>query len=49
MQNAYPRGNPILIRIDLRAGHGAGKPLSKRVEETADVYAFVRKAMGLAN
>jgi prolyl oligopeptidase len=49
MQNADPRGNPILIRIELRAGHGAGKPLSKRVGETADVYAFVRQAMGLAN
>jgi prolyl oligopeptidase len=48
MQNADPHGNPILIRIDLRAGHGAGKPVSKRVEETADIYSFVRKAMGLA-
>ncbi len=49
MQNADPRGRPILIRIDLRAGHGAGKPVSKRVEETADIYSFVRYTMGLAN
>jgi prolyl oligopeptidase len=49
MQNADPRGRPILIRIDLRAGHGAGKPVSKRVEETADIYSFVRHTMGLAN
>ena len=48
MQNADPHGKPILIRIDLRAGHGAGKPVSKRVEETADIYSFVRNAMGLA-
>jgi prolyl oligopeptidase len=48
LQDADPHGKPILIRIDLRAGHGAGKPLSKRVDETADVYAFVLKAMGLA-
>jgi prolyl oligopeptidase len=48
MQNADPKGNPILIRIDLRAGHGAGKPLSKRVDEVADVYSFVLNAMGLA-
>jgi prolyl oligopeptidase len=48
MQNADPHGNPILIRIDLRAGHGAGKPVSKRVDETADIYAFVLNAMGLA-
>jgi prolyl oligopeptidase len=48
MQNADPHGNPILIRIDLRAGHGAGKPLSKRVDEVADVYSFVLNEMGLA-
>jgi len=48
MQNADPQGKPILIRIDLRAGHGAGKPVAKRVEETADVYSFVLNAMGLA-
>ena len=49
MQNADPNGRPILIRIDLRAGHGAGKPLAKRVEETADIYSFVLDAMGLAH
>ncbi|MGD0505473.1 MAG: prolyl oligopeptidase family serine peptidase [Steroidobacteraceae bacterium] len=48
MQHADPRGKPILIRIDLRAGHGMGKPVSKRMEETADVYSFVLEAMGLA-
>jgi prolyl oligopeptidase len=48
MQNADPQGKPILIRIDLRAGHGAGKPLAKRVEETADIYSFVLNAMGSA-
>jgi prolyl oligopeptidase len=48
MQNADPQGKPILIRIDLRAGHGAGKPVSKRVEETADIYSFILGAMGLA-
>jgi prolyl oligopeptidase len=49
MQNADPHGQPILIRIDLRAGHGGGKPVSKRVEETADIYSFVLNTMGLAN
>jgi prolyl oligopeptidase len=48
MQNADSQGKPILIRIDLRAGHGAGKPVAKRVEETADIYSFVLNAMGLA-
>jgi prolyl oligopeptidase len=48
MQNADPNGNPILIRVDLRAGHGGGKPVAKRVEEWADIYSFVLNAMGLA-
>lgn len=32
---------PTLIRIDVMAGHGAGKPTSKRIEEWADIWAFV--------
>jgi protease II len=43
-----PHDNPILIRIDLRAGHGGGKPVAKRVEEWADIYSFVLNAMGIA-
>ena len=34
-------GSPLLIRIESRAGHGAGKPTSKRIEEAADVWAFL--------
>jgi len=48
MQHADPHGRPILLRIDDRAGHGQGKPTAKLIEETADIYAFVRQAMGLA-
>ena len=33
--------NPILVRIDTNAGHGAGKPLSKQLDEVADMYAFL--------
>ena len=33
-------GNPYLIRIETKAGHGAGKPTSKQIEEWADKYAF---------
>jgi prolyl oligopeptidase len=47
MQRADPRGRPILLRIETRAGHGAGKPTAKLIEETADIFAFVREAMGL--
>ena len=32
---------PVLIRVETKAGHGAGKPLSKMIEEDADIFAFV--------
>ena len=41
MQTANPDAElPTLIRIETKAGHGAGKPMSKVIEETADVLAF---------
>jgi len=49
MQHADPHGNPILIRIETRAGHGQGKPTAKQIEEMADIYAFALNAMGLAS
>lgn len=39
--------NPILIRVETKAGHGAGKPTSKRIEEYADIYAFLIKTLGM--
>jgi prolyl oligopeptidase len=39
---------PLLIRIETKAGHGAGKPLAKIIEEYADVYAFIADALGAA-
>jgi len=33
--------NPMLIRIDSKAGHGAGKPTTKVIEEQADIYSFI--------
>jgi len=38
---------PVLIRVQTRAGHGAGKPTAMIIEETADVYAFLLRALGL--
>ena len=33
--------NPTLIRIETKAGHGAGKPTSKQIDEAADIWSFV--------
>lgn len=41
MQYMQPKGAPKLIRIETRAGHGAGKPTALRIEEQADIYAFL--------
>jgi prolyl oligopeptidase len=48
MQAANPQGKPKLIRIETRAGHGQGKPTTMQIDEIADVYAFILKAMNLA-
>jgi prolyl oligopeptidase len=47
VQAADSGKNPILIRIETKAGHGAGKPTSKRIEEYADMYAFLFKVFGM--
>ncbi|MEX0641591.1 MAG: DUF885 family protein, partial [Pirellulales bacterium] len=41
LQAAQAGEAPTLIRIETRAGHGAGKPTAKRIEEAADVLAFI--------
>jgi len=38
--------NPVLIRIEIDAGHGAGKPVSMIIKESADVFAFTLYNMG---
>ena len=37
--------NPILLRVETKAGHGGGKPTSKVIEEQADIYAFLLKVL----
>jgi prolyl oligopeptidase len=49
MQAADPHGNPILIRIETRAGHGQGKPTSMQIDEVTDVYAFILNAFGMSH
>jgi prolyl oligopeptidase len=41
LQEAQAGDKPILIRIETRAGHGAGKPTTKQIEESADELAFL--------
>ena len=47
LQQADPDGKPHLIRIETRAGHGAGKPTDKIIEEASDVAAFLAHFTGL--
>jgi len=46
LQKNHAGANPVLIRIDKSAGHGAGKPTSKTIEEATDRYCFVLYNMG---
>lgn len=39
--------NPVLIRIETQAGHGAGKPTSKQIDEAADIWAFTLYNLGM--
>jgi prolyl oligopeptidase len=41
LQKAHQGNNPVLIRIETKAGHGAGKPTAKRIEEIADMWTFL--------
>jgi prolyl oligopeptidase len=47
IQAAQAGRAPVLIRIETKAGHGAGKPTSKIIEERADIYAFLVKALNI--
>lgn len=38
--------NPLLTRVEVRAGHGAGKPTAKVIAELADMYAFAAGVVG---
>lgn len=47
LQAKQAGSNPVLIRIETNAGHGAGKPVSKTIEEAADLQAFTLYTMGI--
>jgi prolyl oligopeptidase len=48
LQAAHRGEKPVLIRIETKAGHGAGKPTSKIIEELADEWAFLVRALDVA-
>ncbi|MEO8649344.1 MAG: prolyl oligopeptidase family serine peptidase, partial [Acidobacteriota bacterium] len=47
MQNAQAGDAPVLIRIETKAGHGAGKPTAKQIEEISDIIGFLVKNLGM--
>ncbi|CDU01826.1 Prolyl endopeptidase [Vibrio coralliirubri] len=49
LQDKHEGGAPVMIRIDVNADHGAGMPLSKAIDLTADIYAFTLFNMGIAS
>jgi prolyl oligopeptidase len=47
LQHVQSCPNPVLIRIETRAGHGAGKPVWMQIEDIADQFGFVANALGM--
>jgi len=47
LQEYHQGSNPVLIRIDTKAGHGAGKSTAMQIEENADKWAFMFQNMGI--
>jgi len=48
LQDKHKGENPVLIRIETKAGHGGGKPTAKILDEWADTYAFVFGNLGIS-
>ena len=47
LQTAHEGDNPVLIRIETQAGHGAGKPTSKIIEAISDRWAFLVRTLDM--
>jgi prolyl oligopeptidase len=47
LQEKYKGTNPAIVRIEKMAGHSAGKPTSKVIEEMADIYSFIFFNLGM--
>ncbi|HEX8129764.1 MAG TPA: prolyl oligopeptidase family serine peptidase [Pyrinomonadaceae bacterium] len=48
LQAANKSANPILLRVETKAGHGAGKPLTKQIAEATDVWSFLFWQLGVS-
>jgi prolyl oligopeptidase len=48
LQHAQAGEAPVLIRIETRAGHGAGRTTAQRIAEISDEFAFLVKTLGIA-
>jgi prolyl oligopeptidase len=48
LQAATSSNAPILLRVESKAGHGAGKPRGKQLEELADQYTFLFSQLGVS-
>jgi prolyl oligopeptidase len=47
LQAANPKGRPVLLRVSMDTGHGMGTSLEKRVDENADMMAFLMSQLGM--
>jgi prolyl oligopeptidase len=47
LQAKHKGTNPVMVRIETQAGHGAGKPTSKMIDESADMYSFIMYNLGM--
>jgi prolyl oligopeptidase len=47
LQEKYKGPNPVLVRIEMKAGHGAGKPTSIAIDEATDLWSFLFFQLGM--
>jgi len=47
LQEKYKGENPVVVRIETMAGHSAGKPTSKAIDEYTDMWSFVYQNLGI--